>query len=72
VIALEENSTIQDLLDEIFAKHGEKISHIFMDENRQIFSHIKVLLNDTIVNYPFNEKLQDEDQIHFLIALVGG
>ncbi len=64
--------SLQDLLSVLTQKHGDKFSHLVLDEEGYLLPYVKVILNDKIVCETLNHRLQDNDQVCFLLAIAGG
>ena len=74
IISTNDESTINDLLAELFNKFGNEFENIIMSDSGKINRSIIVLLNDTDIQDVENleTKISNNDNIVFLPAIAGG
>ncbi|MEW6623353.1 MAG: MoaD/ThiS family protein [Bacillota bacterium] len=72
VISLEEHSTFQDLVKALLEMYGDKLRELLLDEDGSLLPHIRVFINDGIMNPQLGEALKEGDEVSFFVAVVGG
>ncbi len=74
-IALEEGSTVRDLLSSMIRQWGDALSpHLFDPSTDQVLPHIRLLVNGQDIQFLNGAEtvLHDEDEFSLLPMLTGG
>ncbi len=66
--------TIDDLINEIVNKYGEKVRRFFLDESGKLDRVFKILLNkkEWISRDQMNKTLKEGDQVTIMMLIGGG
>ena len=69
---LEENATVQDLVQQIAIRHGEKLQSVLFDENGSALATVLIFVEDEQANRQLDRILNDNDTVTFLSPISGG
>jgi len=72
LLDLEDESTVQDLIEYLSKKYGEKFNYLVLDESGNIHPHIRLFINNQVTNPQVKQKLNEGDTVSFFIAIIGG